>query len=145
MSLVITTNKDQDSTFRQDQSIYSAWSYKNSLSSVYKVPANSQVALQSCKVNLDGRLTITGNNSWWYDYFGLDLSLVDNSVLVEGASVAKIDLTTSHPILQDLQVGKGEILELTTDELASRITREHAKRDYHPNLKVLFKLTLSNL
>tara|TARA_R110000824_G_scaffold8359_2_gene37807 strand:+ start:1067 stop:2962 length:1896 start_codon:yes stop_codon:yes gene_type:complete len=135
MSLVITTNKDQDSTFRQDQSIYSAWSYKNSLSSVYKVPANSQVALQSCKVNLDGRLTITGNNSWWYDYFGLDLSLVDNSVLVEGASVAKIDLTTSHPILQDLQVGKGEILELTTDELASRITREHAKRDYHPNLK----------
>ena len=77
MSLVLLTNKDQDNTLRQEESIYSAWSFKNSLTSTFKIPPNSQVALQSCKVNLDGRLTITGANSWWYDYFGEDLDEID--------------------------------------------------------------------
>ena len=69
MSLVLLTNKDHDTTFRQEDSIYSAYSFKNALSSTFKIPPNSQVALQSCKVNLDGRLTITSGNSRWYDYF----------------------------------------------------------------------------
>lgn len=133
MSLVIATNKDQDDTFRQEESIYSAFSFKNDLSSTYKIPPNSQVALQSCKVNLDGRITISANNSWWYDYFGEDLDDVD-TLDDTGAEtdVAKIDVTTSYPKLQDLQVPKGQYLEMTTDELASRITKYH--REYHPNL-----------
>ena len=69
MSLVILTNQDQDRTFRQEQSIYSPWSFKNSLSSVYNIPANSQVCLQSAKVNLDGRVTITKNNSIIVSHF----------------------------------------------------------------------------
>ncbi len=133
MSLVIATNKDQDDTFRQEESIYSAFSFKNSLSATYKIPPNSQVALQSCKVNLDGRITISANNSWWYDYFGEDLKLVDLLDDVGNETdVPEIDLTTSYPKLQDLQVPKGQYLELTTDELASRITEKH--REYHPNL-----------
>jgi len=140
MSLVIATNKDQDDTFRQEESVYSAFSFKNDLSSTYKIPANSQVALQSCKVNLDGRITISANNSWWYDYFGEDLdgveTLDDNGNEVD---VAPIDLTTSYPKLQDLDVPKDQYLELTTDELATRLTEKH--REYHPNLFDKFTAT----
>ena len=70
MSLVIATNKDEDFSFRQDQSIYSAFSFRNSLSSVYKIPAHSQVCLHSSKVDLDGRATITGSNSNYFDWYG---------------------------------------------------------------------------
>lgn len=140
MSLVIATNKDQDASGPNDQSIYSAWSFKNSLSSVYKIPANSEVCLQSCKVNLDGRLTITRSTAWWYDWFGEDLSLVDNTDVDDTIMGEAIDFTTSYPKLQDIQVPKGEILELTTDELAERINIKH--REYHPNLKEQFTCTV---
>jgi hypothetical protein len=132
MSLVLLTNKDQDDTFRQEESIYSAWSFKNSLSSTYKIPPNSQVALQSCKVNLDGRLTITGANSWWYDYFGEDLATIDTTDAQGDEVEEPIDLSLYYPKLQDLDVRRGEILELTTDEMVSRIKDKH--REYHPNL-----------
>jgi hypothetical protein len=126
MSLVILTNQDQDKTFRQEQSIYSPWSFVNSLSSVYNIPANSQVCLQSAKVNLDGRVTITKNNSIWYDWFGdLLLQNVDSD----------IDNSTSYPIAQNF----GEfdkVLELTTDELADTIQDNH--KEYHPNRKTRF-------
>ena len=132
MSLVLLTNKDQDTTFRQEESIYSAFSFKNSLSSTYKIPANSQVALQSCKVNLDGRLTITGANSWWYDYFGEDLSAIDTKDANGNEVEEPIDLSVYYPKLQDLDVRRGAILELTTDEMTERIKDKH--REYHPNL-----------
>ena len=132
MSLVLLTNKDQDNTFRQEDSIYSAFSFKNALSSTYKIPPNSQVALQSCKVNLDGRLTITGANSWWYDYFGEELDDIDNTDDDGDEVEEKIDLSLYYPKLQDLDVRRGEILELNTDEMVSRINEKH--REYHPNL-----------
>jgi hypothetical protein len=132
MSLVLLTNKDQDNTLRQEESIYSAWSFKNSLSSTFKIPPNSKVALQSCKVNLDGRLTITGANSWWYDYFGEELDEIDNTDDAGDVVAEKIDLSVYYPKLQDLDVRRGEILELTTDEMAKRLEEKH--REYHPNL-----------
>jgi hypothetical protein len=136
MSLVLLTNKDHDTTLRQEDSIYSAYSFKNSLSSTFKIPPNSQVALQSCKVNLDGRLTITGSTSWWYDYFGEDLSSIDTT----GTDEKPIDLSVYYPLLQDLEVLSGRILELNTDEMAERINSQH--REYHPNLKGKFSCSV---
>ena len=127
MSLVILTNQDQDKTFRQEQSVYSPWSFKNSLSAVYNIPANSQVCLQSAKVNLDGRVTVTTNNSIWYDWYG---DALDQSV--DG----DIDNHTSYPIVQNFGEAN-RILELTTDELADAISKNH--KEYHPNKKGLFE------
>lgn len=140
MSLVLLTNKDHDTTFRQEDSIYSAYSFKNALSSTFKIPPNSQVALQSCKVNLDGRLTITSGNSRWYDYFGEDLSLIDTE---DEAGVEKeepVDLSVYMPVIQDLNVQQGSVLELTTDEMAERINDNHI--EYHPNLKGQFSCSV---
>lgn len=119
MSLVIATNKDEDLSFRQDQSIYSAFSFRNSLSSVYKIPPHSQVCLHSSKVNLDGRSTITGSNSNYFDWYGEQLT-VDNTQ----------EESTSYPIQQSFGVGT-EVLEINSGELADRITEQH--REYYPN------------
>ena len=124
MSLVIATNKDQDGTFRQDQSIYSAYSFRNSLSSVYKIPAHSQVCLQSAKVNLDGRATVTGNNSNWFDWFGENLTNDEPQ-----------STTTSYPITQSFHTGNS-VDELTSSEIAQAIKRDH--REFHPNRMGLF-------
>jgi hypothetical protein len=125
MSLVIASNQDQDQTARQEQSIYSSWSFKNDLSAVYNIPANSQVCLQSAKVNLDGRLTISGNNGIYYDWYGEELSIGDEDQVN----------TTSYPITQDFGTA-GRVEEYTADELAERVKNQH--REYHPNRKSLF-------
>ena len=126
MSLVICSNQDQDQTTRQEQSIYSAWSFKNDLSSVYNIPAQSQVCLHSAKINLDGRLTISGNNGIYYDWYGEELD--------EGVADDQVN-TTSYPIAQEFGVA-GRVEEYTADELAERIKQQH--REYHPNRKGLF-------
>ena len=125
MSLVIATNKDEDLSFRQDQSIYSAFSFRNSLSSVYKIPAHSQVCLHSSKVDLDGRATITGSNSNYFDWYGEELT-ADNSQ----------EETTSYPIQQSFGLST-DVLELNSGELADRITAEH--REYYPNRMGFFE------
>ena len=57
MSLVICSNSAQDgSVARQKNSIEEAFSFRNALSSTYKIPKNSQVALQSAKLNITGKV-----------------------------------------------------------------------------------------
>jgi len=128
MSLVITSNRDSDRASRQEESIYSAYSYRNGLSSTYSIPANSQVALQSAKVNIDGRATLNRNNSMYYTFHGKALSFVGEG-LPDG-SVVDFDNCLNYPLLQQLNKG-GTILELTTDELAHQFKTTH--REYHPN------------
>jgi hypothetical protein len=128
MALVITTNAESDRVERQEQSVYSAYSYRNDIGSTYKIPPNSQVCLQSAKVNLDGRLTINNANSLYYDYFGKELSEEDDGT--------KLKDTIAYPILQDFSAGSNKILELTHEEFAALVEKEH--REYHPNQKGQF-------
>ena len=130
MSLVITSNRDSDRAKRQEESVYSAWSYRNGLSSTYNIPANSQVCLQSAKVNLDGRTTLNQNNSWFYTWHGKALSPVDSGT--DDGKTVDFNNCTTYPILQAVNQGAGNnILELQTEELANRINTTH--REYHPN------------
>ena len=130
MSLVITSNRDNDRAKRQEDSVYSAWSYRNGLSSTYNIPANSQVCLQSAKVNLDGRTTLNQNNSWFYTWHGKALAPLGQGT--EDGSVVDFNNCTTYPILQAVNQGaKNTILELQTEELADRINTTH--REYHPN------------
>ena len=121
MSLVIASNQDNE-IVRSEQSIFTAWSFRNALSSTYKIPPNSQVCLQSAKVNLDGRSTIEENNSVYYDWYGGEL---------DSAVTNDIDFSTSYPIKQQfVQPGRGVEI-LTTDELAKAIKNTH--REFYPN------------
>ena len=131
MSLVICSNQEKDgTTLRQNQSIYNAWSFRNPLSSTMTIPANSQVALQSCKVNIDGRVAFSSNNNKFYHYFGDKLSY---------DSVEMAD-STSHPVLTTLtnDNDRDEVVELSVDDFANRIQERIRTTTYHPNCKEQF-------
>lgn len=121
MSLVIASNQDNE-IVRDEQSVFTAWSFRNALSSTYKIPPNSQVCLQSAKVNIDGRTLLEENNSVYYDWFGVELDSDFSN---------DIDFSTAYPIKQQfIQVGNG-VEQLTTDEMAKRVKDTH--REYYPN------------
>lgn len=131
MSLVICSNKEQDgNTLRQDQSIYSAWSFRNQLPSTMKIPANSQVALQSCKVNVDGRVVFSRNNHRFYYYFGEKLDR-------DGTTAPQITDTTSAPLISSftLDSESGTVVEMSLDDFAERVEAVLNSVAYHPNIK----------
>tara|TARA_R110000868_G_scaffold75690_2_gene218258 strand:- start:5860 stop:7737 length:1878 start_codon:yes stop_codon:yes gene_type:complete len=137
MSLVVCSNKDSDGTERQGQSIYKAWSFRNSLSSTYTVPAQSQVALQSCKVNIDGRVVFGSNNHRFYHYMG---QKVGTEIPIPAGQAATIKDTTSHPCITTLtnDTDGGSIVELTVDDFAQRLQEQVRSTTYHPNAKEQF-------
>jgi hypothetical protein len=131
MSLVICSNKDADAqSDRQSSSIYEPWSFRNTLTSTYNIPANAQVALQSCKVNIDGRQLVTESNNRLFQYFGKKLSL-------DGGTPQYYD-TTSYPVLTDLLLNtrnQSSVLELSVEDLANVVQDAVRATTYHPNLK----------
>ena len=60
-SVILSNRPNERSAIALDNSIYKAWSFKNNLSSSVILPPNSQVALQSCKINVDGTFSINPN------------------------------------------------------------------------------------
>lgn len=135
MSLVICSNQEKDgSSLRQGQSVYNAWSFRNPLSSTMTIPANAQVALQSCKVNVDGRVVFSRNNHKVYGYFGDKLDL-------DGTTAPQISDSTSYPVIATFtnEDEKGQVIELGTDDFANRIQETFRKISYHPNTKELFE------
>ena len=130
MSLVICSNQDADGQAdRQRSSVYKPWAFRNTLSSTYKIPANAQVALQSCKVNIDGRVVVSESNSKFYQYFGQKLNL-------DGITEPQSDDTTSYPVYTDfLQSNEQGVLELSVDDFANVIQKAIRKSTFHPNVK----------
>ena len=132
MSLVVCANQEQDgSTIRNNQSVYSAYSFRNTLSSTYKVPKNGQVALQSCKVNVDGRVVFNKNNHRFYHFIG---QLLDR----DGETAPQISDVTSAPAIVPILApneSSGDVLELSLNDFANHMTERFQGTTYHPNFK----------
>lgn len=130
MSLVICSNQDADGQGeRQLNSVYKPWAFRNTLSSTYKIPANAQVALQSCKVNIDGRVVVSQSNSKFYQYFGEKLNL-------DGVTSPQSEETTSYPVYTDFLKNTQEgVLEVSLDDFANVIQDAIRETTFHPNVK----------
>ncbi len=130
MSLVICSNQDADGKGnRQQSSVYTPWSFRNTLSSTYKIPANAQVALQSCKVNIDGRVVVSEANNKFYQYFGKKLNL-------DGEAEPQSNQTTSYPVFTDFLKDEQEgVLEVSVDDFANVIQKAIRETTFHPNVK----------
>lgn len=132
MSLVVCANQEQDgSTIRSKQSIYSAYSFKNTLTSTYKIPKDAQVALQSCKVNVDGRVVFSKNNNRFYQYTGEKLNR-------DGVTEPQMDDVTSHPVVTPLiapNQSSNEVEELSVNDFANLLEDRIRSTTYHPNYK----------
>jgi hypothetical protein len=132
MSLVICANRDVDgSSSRQATSIAEPWSFRNALTSTYKIPPNAQVALQSCKVNVDGQVVVSHGTNTFYQYFG---TLLDP----DGNTAPQLDDTIYHPmqvrILGD-DVPVGQVKEFSAPDFANQVASRLNDTIYHPNLK----------
>ena len=70
MSLILLSNDPSEASglVGSRQNIYKPWSFRNSLTETIKIPKNSQVALTSCKIALDGQISISPNNKVFYMY-----------------------------------------------------------------------------
>ena len=135
MSLVVCSNQEKDGkSLRQASSVYNAWSFRNPLSSTMTIPANAQIALQSCKVNVDGRVVFSGNNHRFYHYLGQKLD-------VDGTTAPQNKDTTSQAVLVDLLSNdeKGQVLELSVDEFATQVQKRIRQETFHPNFKEQFQ------
>lgn len=107
MSLVITSNQISSTSIKQGQ-FQSAYSWSNHLNQPLKIKPNSEVAVQSLKVNKDGTISINPSTIW-YVYYGV--KLVDGSIT--------LDNTTSAPHITDLGLDGPE--EVSVDQLALKV------------------------
>lgn len=128
MSLVICSNQDSDGAAQGNtQSVNDAFAFRNELSSTMTIPANSQVALQSVKVNVDGRLTLGKDNSRFYTYFG-DIDQPENE-----------DVTSAPVRVDMIEDGDTEVKELTKSDFSSLVQERVRVNTFHPNQKGQFK------
>ena len=71
MSLIIASNQpNENDTGGRDSSIFKPYSFRNDMSSTITLPKNSQIALQSAKINIDGSIIVDEGNKFFYVYFG---------------------------------------------------------------------------
>ena len=131
MSLVICSNRENDRPTDSESSIYEPWSFRNGLSSTYTIPKDAQVGLHSCKINLDGTMTLSGNEVF-YQYFGRLLDPDDDE---------EIELSSSQPIatpLSDIQykAGRsGRFEDYDAEGVAGLVKQQMNDFIFHPNLK----------
>ena len=143
MSLVVCSNQKLDAEdYRQDGSIFKPYSFRNSLSSMYTIPKNAQVALQSVKYALNGTIALSTNGRILYQYFGEDLDatsdlkdMTNNSTVVPirtplvDTFQATDALVGSYPHSQ-----QNKIRNYTVNEFARAFSSSLNNYIYHPNL-----------
>ena len=131
MSLVICSNRENDRVNDSDGSIYEPFSFRNDMSSTYNIPKDAQVGLHSCKINLNGTMTLSGNEVF-YQYFGR---------LIDPDAGEEIELSSSQPIgtpLSEVQykAGRaGRFEDYDPDGVADLVKQQMNKFIFHPNLK----------
>ncbi len=124
MSLVILTNdaKEQSSVVSKTQSIYKPWSFRNSLSSTMEIPANSQIAMTSAKISLDGQISLSEASKTLYIYLG--------RWLTEGQD---LEHSCSYPIKVKLFEDQPGTTTIDTQGLADELQRAINQNISHPN------------
>lgn len=86
MSLLITSNTPESiNSGYQQEGINKSYSYQNNLNDTFKIPANSEIAVQSVKLNRSGNIDINEANSIYSFYFGEE---IDGEDVIDGAGNA---------------------------------------------------------
>lgn len=79
MSLLITSNTPESiNSGYQQEGLNKSYSYQNNLNDTYKIPANSEIAVQSVKINRSGNIDINEFNSIYAFYFGEEIDNVES-------------------------------------------------------------------
>lgn len=73
MSLVICSNIREDISFDRENNYEAAYNFHNALKQTIQIEPNSEVAVQSVKINKSSSIVIN-QRELWYEYFGKDLN-----------------------------------------------------------------------
>ena len=133
MSLIITSNIEDELDADNTSNIFKPFSYQNPLLDTMRIPPNSQIALQSAKINKNEEIVLNEGNKKFGNYFGLPLD----------ATAANIESSTSVPFVGDLgsdlrrgdtTLADGQRKTVTIAETALFIQDALEERTYHPSL-----------
>jgi len=126
MSLIVTSNVSLNDK-PETSEVFKPYSYSNTLLNTMKVPANSSIAVQSCKINKSGMYSVKKDNSQFALFYGEDVVAGETDMNTAGI--------TSTPTFGNVGNITGEqVIERTPNSLASDITVGLSKSIYHPTL-----------
>lgn len=120
MSLVICSNvPNEDSVVATETSIFKPFQFRNHLGSTLTIPKNSEVALQSAKINLDGSILIGDGQRVFFQYMGYEIpqaTPTQEPQSIQGA--------TSLPVRTTLFEGEGNSLRKVSNTALARETQK---------------------
>ena len=123
MSLVILSNTSlNESELDLGGGIDKAYSFTNTLQTPIVIPANSEVALQSLKINKDGTFQVARTNNLFYQYIGKKLT----DSFTYDLSTRNVAYTRIYP--------EGEV---NSEQFAKYIQNAMNKAIYHPDYQGL--------
>jgi hypothetical protein len=134
MSLVITSNTSQENS-PEFSNAFKPFSYQNRLLNTMRIPPNSEIALQSAKINKNGLFVLDRSNADFCHYFGTPIG--DHLALV-GTEIPDLSESTTQPFKG--QIGAGEAFaaggknERNVDDMADDLQKGFNKCAFHPSL-----------
>jgi signal peptidase I len=140
MSLLITSNTPDTliSNYDEQQGINKSFSYTNHLNDTFKIPANSEVAVQSVKINRSGNININEANSIYSFYFGEEIDVDGSYNFVQSAPVqSAFALSKADQQFSRLIANRGpKIIDYTgnVDNIARMMKASLNRNLWHPNL-----------
>jgi len=129
MSLVVTSNiaSENDPDF---SNAFKPYSYQNRLLNTMKIPANSEIALQSAKINKNGLFVLDRANSGFCHYFGTRIG--------SDADIPDLSYSTTQPFRAVIGAGEsfraGEKSERNVEDMANDLQKGLNQATFHPSL-----------
>ncbi len=121
MSLLITSNTPNNlNSGYEQEGINKSYSFQNHLNDTFKIPKNSEISVQSVKLNRSGNLEINEGNSIYAFYFGEELLTYTPSIQRE---VCSIPWASSFAIpIEEIEQGTGVSAVVKNQKTLSRFT-----------------------
>lgn len=124
MSLVICSNIREDISFDRENNYEAAYNFHNALKQTIQIEPNSEVAVQSVKINKSSTITLN-QREMWYEYFGKDLN--QTATLSNAGPYREIQC---NPILP---VGQKQV-SVTTEDFAAIVAQSMNVGMPHPDI-----------
>jgi len=136
MSLVITSNVAQEDN-PEFSNAFKPFSYQNRLLNTMRIPPNSEIALQSAKINKNGLFVLDRANAGFCHYFGTPIEN-DATKLAAGEQIVDLDSSTTQPFRGTIGGGAafnaGGRNERNVEDMANDFQAGLDASAFHPSL-----------
>ena len=138
MSLVITSNIGQEDN-PEFSNVFKPYSYQNTLLNTMRIPPNSEIALQSAKINKNGLFVLDRTNAGFCHYFGTPIG-VDATKIAAGEEIDTLDNSTTQPFRGTIGAGQafaaGGKNERNLEDMVNDLQQGVHNAAFHPSLIV---------